>query len=116
MRSAEELGLAGGLLVCLVVVDCFVAWHSFVCRNPFGTAFPLSILELFECLDRLDQDILSRGHLGLRIARMAAWLSVDMVYLLGMMFVVCMSSSICGARTSLISAAYPVNVADVSTY
>lgn len=85
--------------------------------ESIGTAFPPSILELFECLDRLDQDILSRGHLGFRIARMAAWLSVDMVYLLGMMFVVCMSSSICGARTSsLISPAYPVNVAGVSMY
>ena len=125
LGSAGELGQAGGLLVRLVVVDCFlgfsvscfVAWHSLVCQDPSELHFPPSISEPFECLYRLHQDILSRGHLGFRIAWMAAWLSVNMVYLLGVMYVVCMSSSICSARTSpVISAAYPVNVADVPMY
>ena len=57
------------------------------------------------------------GHLGFRIDWMAAWLSVNMAHLPGVMSVVCMSSTICSARTSpLRSAAYPVNVADVPMY
>ena len=53
-------------------------------------------------------------HSGFRIAWMAAWLSVNMAHLPGVMSVVCMLSTICSARTtSLRFAAYPLNVADV---
>jgi hypothetical protein len=57
------------------------------------------------------------GHLGFRMAWMAACLSVKMVHLPGVMTVVCMSSTICSANASpFSSAAYTVEVVAVPIY